>query len=387
MSRLLKKTHRKFHARPAMLRVTSELCPISLFTKAIAVLSLSIFIQTCYGQQPKVLAPHVPVPPLMTKPVPYPNPAILRSMVGGLWMTDGNMRSAIHLKNSLATSSLTVIPILYLANGTKIQLAAVTLEPSGTAIVSVNDSLASNGIAPYAQLFGYVEVQYTWPWDAICVTVRNIDVAHSLLFNYGIGNGMSASSAAVSAPATQTLQGMWWKELPQETGFVALSNPTSNPQVATVIVNDNSSTIIGQHTVTISPNGTKLVNLDELQNSVGTAGGISVSFQGSPKTILVAAALEEPSAGYSANIPFADVHATRTDDPTTLSLAQLGLMAGAADPMMLSSWHLVHSLFGDAQHFQPAHLRLGDALLDARRRVTFCETRGVHVTSPANSAA
>jgi hypothetical protein len=84
---------------------------------------------------PKVMAPHRPIAPKVVKPKSLAGTATLRSMVGGLWMTDANFKSSIYLKNVVETSAVTVTPILYLSNGTKYTLTDVTLEPSGTAIL------------------------------------------------------------------------------------------------------------------------------------------------------------------------------------------------------------------------------------------------------------
>ena len=97
--------------------------------------------------QQKVLAPHRPVPPQVKNPGPSRLPMLQRSMVGGLWMTDANFKSSIILRNNLKTNSLNVTPILYLSNGRKYVLKDVTLEPSGTATISVNDGLAGQGIS------------------------------------------------------------------------------------------------------------------------------------------------------------------------------------------------------------------------------------------------
>ena len=118
-------------------------------------------------QQP-VLAPHRPIPPRLPHPKSWHDPAVQGSMVGGLWMTDANFKSSIYLKNIVETDPVTVTPILYLANGTKYTLPDVKLEAGGTAIVDINAGLEAQGISSYATLSGYVEIQYTWPWDPIC---------------------------------------------------------------------------------------------------------------------------------------------------------------------------------------------------------------------------
>jgi hypothetical protein len=55
------------------------------------------------AQQAKVLAPHRPAPPKLAGPVKWHDPAVLRSMVGGLWMIDANYKSTIYLKNNVET--------------------------------------------------------------------------------------------------------------------------------------------------------------------------------------------------------------------------------------------------------------------------------------------
>jgi hypothetical protein len=95
--------------------------------------------------------------------------------VGGFWMTDANFKATLYLGNSMKTDPVTVTPILHLSNGVQYVLSPVTLEPSGTALVNINQALAKQGIAPYATLSGYVEIQYQWPWAPICAPVWDVD--------------------------------------------------------------------------------------------------------------------------------------------------------------------------------------------------------------------
>jgi hypothetical protein len=156
----------------------------SYFHATVIAFAISVFASTSFAQQPIVLAPHRPIAPKVAKMLPLP-PPIRGSMVGGPWITDANFKSSIYLKNVVETSPVTVTPVLYLSNGTKYVLPDVTLEPSGTAIVDINAGLQAQGVAGYATLSGHVELQYNWPWDPICATIRVTDVAHSLIFTYG----------------------------------------------------------------------------------------------------------------------------------------------------------------------------------------------------------
>ncbi len=156
-------------------------------------------------------------------------------MVGGLWMVDANFKSSIYISNSVKVAPITVTPVLYLSNGRKYQLSDVTLEPSGTAVVNLNQALADNGIAPWATLKGYVEIDYAWPWDALCVTVRSVDVQHSVIFSYNLLPTTAPGAESEDAASQQhTLEGMWWKQEPNVTGFVSVSNPSTQSTSANI---------------------------------------------------------------------------------------------------------------------------------------------------------
>jgi hypothetical protein len=134
----------------------SSLAVCTLFFASVLPTNLS-------AQQPKVLAPHKPIPPRAEKQIKWLAPATQRSMVGGLWMTDSDFKSSIYLKNGVETDPVTVTPILHLSNGAKYTLPDVTVKPAGLAIISINDELQKKGISSWATLSGYVELQYTWP--------------------------------------------------------------------------------------------------------------------------------------------------------------------------------------------------------------------------------
>src|SRR5258708_32253084 len=178
-------------------------------------LSVCFFLLACcvpsFAQQPKVLVPHRPVPPRLPYTGKWHDPAVLRSMVGGLWMIDANFKFSIYLKNDIKVAPITVTPILYLSNGQRYQLQDVSLEPSGTAVISINQALSDQGIAPWGTLSGYVEIQYAWPWDALCVTIRNVDQVHSLIFSYDLQPAVMPGMVSVASGQSTVLEGLWWK--------------------------------------------------------------------------------------------------------------------------------------------------------------------------------
>jgi hypothetical protein len=74
-----------------------------MILRSLAVTSTLLLRCTSFlsAQQPKVLAPHKPVAPLVTPRRKLQQPSALHSMVGGLWMTDANFKSTIYLRNDV----------------------------------------------------------------------------------------------------------------------------------------------------------------------------------------------------------------------------------------------------------------------------------------------
>lgn len=297
---------------------------------------IALLTTNFWAQQTKVLAPHRQAPPKLAHPVKWHDPAVMRSMVGGFWMIDANYKSTIYLKNNVETDAITVTPILYLSNGRRYSLQDLTIEPAGVATLSINQALSSLGIASWATLTGYVELSYVWPWNALCASVENVDVAHSVIFSSGFHASVAGASNATGHPAAlkhQVLVGMWWKQEPGVSGFVALSNTASQPTRVTVQVSDSQNDAITEQNVTVSPHGTKTVALNELAQSSASFGGIRIAYDGMESGLIVNGVLDDQSVGYSSAIPFGPEIASSAK-PQRQAYAELGLMVGAADPMM-----------------------------------------------------
>lgn len=300
---------------------------------AVSLLSITVFVVAAVAQQPKVPAPHQPFGPKGTKPFPLP-PAVPGAMVGGPWMVDASFKSSIYLKNGVETSPVTVTPILYLSNGIKYTLPDVQLAPSGTSIVDINAALQNLGIAPYATLNGYVEVDYSWPWDPICATIRNVDTVHSLIFNYGLRSSkpFQLPNHPARPAGPQVFEGLWWKQEPNVTGFVALANTGPNPLTARVDLSDSQGSTFAQHTVTISAHGMKLIDMPELASAPTPDGGVRISYGGNSTDLVINGGLQDQAVGYSAEMPIGMAPPLSTS--SNAIVAELGLMTGQSDPMM-----------------------------------------------------
>jgi hypothetical protein len=247
-------------------------------------------------------------------------------------MIDANFKSTISLRNYLMADPIIVTPVLYLSNGRKYTLDQVKLEPAGVATVSVNDALQRQGISPWSTLSGYVEVDYAWPWNALCVTVSNVDIVHSIIFTYALAP-LGQQADAGTANQSQTVEGIWWKQENEVSGFVALSNVSSQEVAADVQVTDNQGAAVGQHAVIVSPHGTKLLHLRELGSMASSEGGVHVTYNGPQRGLMVTGGLEDQSTGYSAAMPFHPADSMKAHH-AAITYAEVGLMVGAADPMM-----------------------------------------------------
>ena len=239
---------------------------LSSFRLLAILLAAALCSISSFAQQPKVLAPHRPLAPRIEKRLPWTNQMVRQYATGGLWMTDADWKASLYLKNGLKADPVTVTPVLYLSNGQRYPLSPVVLEPSGTAIVDIGQGLASVGIAPYATLCGYAEIEYQWPWAAVTGTVKNVDVVNSLIFIFGLQptpdwHPEHMESMPLTLPTS--FEGLWWKQERDISGFLALSNVTGQAIHAAVRLTDKSDTQLASYQVTVSPHGTKMLTLDE----------------------------------------------------------------------------------------------------------------------------
>ena len=160
-------------------------------------------------------------------------------------------------------------------------------------------------------------------------------MGHSVVFHYALqlANPSAPIAAANAGTPSQTLEGLWWKQEPNVAAFVAITNPGSKAISANLFSSDAQGNSISQHSVTISAHGTKMLDLPELPQAAGISGGLRVTYDGAANDLLVSGGLRDVTTGFSANIPFAPSPAP-AGTASTVTYAELGLMTGAADPMM-----------------------------------------------------
>lgn len=249
-----------------------------------------------------------------------------------LWRTDGTFQSSIRLTNMLAITNMNATVTLYFADGTPYALAPTRIPASGVAVINVNQAVAASppNIASHVSPSGSATVSYQYDWQgAIMASMSLLDTPRSLQYVYPFmfphASGMSAMSGAMMH------QGLWWKPTAATYLFVALTNSTSSPIDASILLLDATGVSKSTQRTLIPAKGTSFTRVDI---PVGlSTGGVQVQYSGGMEDVLVASGIEDDTAGFSANLPMA-LPAMAAGQPQSFQFASVGIMNGPADAMM-----------------------------------------------------
>lgn len=287
-------------------------------------------------------------------------------IVSGIWRVDHTFQSTIRIKNVVENASLSVTPVLFMADGTEYDLPKLQLDPGGVAMVNVNDALdsAPAPIRSHASEFGSVSLRYTWYWAAAIVgQIENLDVRRSLVYVHPFGS----ISTKPQEPQQQQIEGMWWKRDAGVGGFVALTNVSSSVVQAKISVDDAPGQSVSRRAVSLAAHTTQMINLPDffaaLPNGT-TEGGVHIVYTGTSDGLVVVGGLENVGEGYSARLPLTMAHPQsvpqtpasvnpgsppkvvgsmsmaqpgpkQSSTSTLVTVAGVGIMVGAPDPMMM----------------------------------------------------
>ncbi|MFZ0960033.1 MAG: hypothetical protein WAO35_03950 [Terriglobia bacterium] len=239
----------------------------------------------------------------------------------GLWRVDSGFVSKIHIKNALIATPLTVMPVLYMADGTAYELQPVQVPVAGTSSINVNDALnyAPSAIEPHLSQYGSAALlyQYKNPGHLMAFT-EIINLQGSLIFtapfagldesaadtqtngaetNTAAGtqdSGAQTNTAGASTPPTQTLEALWWRHDPQVQGFVALSNATSGPIDVSLQPTGSQGTHLAPTAITLPGHTTQMFDLDVLAwglpQAENQAGGLRLQYLGKKHAIMATGA-------------------------------------------------------------------------------------------------
>jgi Bacterial Ig-like domain (group 2) len=303
----------------------------SLVTVSVVLLGLAFHV---YGQSSVSPPSHAQMQPQVLS---GSRPNIDQVLSGGLWRIDRSFQSSIQIYNRHIILRRTVIPVLYMADGTEYDLPPVDVAPNSLATISVHDAIESAPpqVRGHISLYGSASVHFLGPTtDSVSVAVQILDVANSLNFIYPC----HASSDHMEA-SQHTFEGLWWRRDAGVTGFLGLANRTSTSIQVSLQAIGTAGTTTAVQTVVLGSHSSQLLSLDALTATLPgnqkLTGGLHVGFTGMSSDVMITGGLENQAEGYSALIPFSmhDADAA-SSTPSPVTLASTGIMVGHPDPAM-----------------------------------------------------
>jgi hypothetical protein len=252
----------------------------------------------------------------------------------GLWRVDGSFQSSIQIYNRHILQHRTVIPVLYMGDGTEYDLPSVDLAPNSFTTISVNDAMQSAPpqVSGHVSLYGSASVHFLAPtMGSIAAAMQILDVANSLNFIYQFHSPdrMEASQ--------HTFDGLWWRRDAGVTGFVGLANRTSKSLQVSLLVIGAAGAASAPQTVVLGDHSTQLLSLDDVTATLPAnqrlMGGLQVVFTGESSDVMITGGLVNRTEGYSALIPFY-MHDAVSSPPSPVTVAGTGIMVGQPDPAM-----------------------------------------------------
>jgi hypothetical protein len=229
------------------------------------------------------------------------------------------------MKNYHVEQPLTITVLLYPVEGPEIILEPITLNPSETRLLNINDVLASRG---KHLTVGAAEIRYHQLTEGVFgANLTVLNAPKSLIYNFQFR----------LPEMTSTLEGLWWFYDNNTDGFIAVQN-TSDKNVTV-----NPTLYVRQQRyqlelVQLGLHKTKLIELrrelQKLKSEDVSVGGIRLESSQSG-AVVAGGGLSNPEIGFSAPL--------RMDDPEMQAmrakrlgptLHALGVMIGADDPMM-----------------------------------------------------
>ena len=241
------------------------------------------------------------------------------------WSVDNGFVSTIEMKNYHVTDPLTITPILYPVDGPEIVLTPVTLNPSETKLLNINDALASSG---KHFTVGAAELRCNQLTEGVFgANLTVLNASRSLIYNFQFRLPEMSSR----------LEGLWWFYDKNTDGFVAVQN-TSDKNVTVVPTLYVRERPYHLDLLQLGPHKTKIIELrrelQKFQPDDVSAGGITLEASQSG-AVIAGGGLTSPDIGFSAPLRMDDTEMQAMRGKRLgQTLHALGVMIGADDPMM-----------------------------------------------------
>lgn len=218
--------------------------------------------------------------------------------VSPFWTSISDCITTIHLHNNLSTESLTVSPVLYLEDGTQIDLDFVTMGPLANASINVNEVIQALG---FGEHFGGAEFRYDKEFDgALNVETEIIQPEES--FSY------SVESFSPNALRSNERHGVFWLPTPRSEVFFAVHNTSGETVVVSPELRfDDSIELLEQ--LTVPAKGFAKVRLGErgsLRAKKGEFGSVTIRHDGSGGAIAATGWIDDARTGFSTMMNFTD---------------------------------------------------------------------------------
>jgi hypothetical protein len=283
-------------------------------------------------------------------------PMLPQMRQGGLWRTDGGFQSTFMLKSILEIAPIPVTPILYMADGTEYDLPQVQMDVAGTAMVNINSALqaAPANIQAHMSTYGSAALKFSWSHPiAVYTSILISDEVRSLSYMTHLEGDDTETNGPKAVQVPRVIEGMWWKQESDVTGFLSVTNTSANTVPAALQVFNADASSVATSPLILAPHNTNLIDLSTMfaQLPAGTAeGGLRISFTGSLDAIVAEGGMEQEQKGYSAMFHFvtkkvsqqtasgsASTQSTSTtaSQPQTTTLDSAGMMIGTQDADML----------------------------------------------------
>ncbi|HXG06804.1 MAG TPA: hypothetical protein VNI77_05700 [Nitrososphaera sp.] len=220
------------------------------------------------------------------------------TMAATYYSLQGNLETSISLNNK-GLLPLEVKPTLFNLAGERLDVPPVTVDATSFQVFDLAE-WASHGDPTFQQ--GSLQLFYQGKDLLLGAQVKITDPDSSLIFDEQLiePKGMLSSR----------LEGLWWFPSRDSQVTIAISNITDSIQVASLSVDGTAPKQQGSKDLTLAPHQTVLIDpakdLSDRPVTLLETGGISISYSGTPGSLIARAMIQNPSTGFSSSVQFAD---------------------------------------------------------------------------------
>jgi hypothetical protein len=208
----------------------------------------------------------------------------------------GNLSATLTLNNK-GPQPLDVQPTLFSLNGQRLDVPPVTVPGTSFRVIDLRQWVVPG--AGFDE--GSLQVLHYGMDMQLGAQVKIIDADHSLIFAEQLMQMMAMSSR---------LEGVWWLRSPKNNVRLVLSNTSDLTLAATVNIDGIAPKQIRPLTIDLASHETRVLDpISFAANGNGTlhqSGGVSISYNGAPGSLLAHGLIDEQSMGFSSSIEFSD---------------------------------------------------------------------------------